>query len=63
MISAILMGLSFRYTINFFDSSLNYDQNLKSVYLIGIVFFAFISYLLISILIKAFKMSDINLKY
>ena len=49
MISAILMGLSFRYTINFFDSSLNYDQNLKSVYLIGIVFFAFISYLLISI--------------
>jgi len=63
IISAILMGLSFRYTINFFDSSLNYDQNLKSVYLIGIVFFAFISYLLISILIKAFKMSDINLKY
>ena len=63
IISAILMGFSFRYTINFFDSSLNYDQNLKSVYLIGIVFFAFVSYLLISILIKAFKMSDINLKY
>ena len=63
IIAAIFMGLSFNYTINFFENSLNYDQNLKSVYLLGIVFFAFISYLLISILIKAFKMSDINLKY
>jgi putative peptidoglycan lipid II flippase len=63
MIASIIMGLLFNYSINFFYIHLNYDQNLKSVYLIGIVLFGLISYLLIALMIKAFKISDIKLKY
>jgi putative peptidoglycan lipid II flippase len=63
IIAAVSMGLFFNYFINFFNNNLNYDQNFKSIYLLGTVIIAFIYYLLISILIKAFKMSDINLKY
>ena len=63
MISSIVMGLFFNYLINFFDTNLSYEQNFKSVYLIAIVLLGLISYLLIAFLIKAFKISDINLKY
>ena len=63
LIATIIMGLFFNYLINFFDSSLSYEQNLKSLYLIGIVLLGLISYLLIAVLIKAFKISDIKLKY
>ncbi len=63
MIASIIMGLLFNYLINFFDINLGYDQNLKSIYLIGIVLFGLISYLLIAGMIKAFKISDIKLKY
>ena len=63
LIAAIIMGIFFNYLINFFDSNLDYDQKFKSAYLIGSVLLGLISYLLIAILIKAFKISDINLKY
>ena len=61
--SAILMGFLFNYLILFFEANLAYEQSFKSIYLIGTVIFGLISYLLIAILIKAFKISDINLKY
>ena len=61
--AAIIMSIFLDYLINFFDSNLTYDQDLKSIYLIGIVFLGLISYLLTAILIKAFKISDIKLKY
>ena len=63
IIASIIMGLIFNYLINFFNHNLSYEQNFKSAYLIGIVLFALISYLLIAIFIKAFKISDIKLKY
>jgi len=63
LIASIIMSLIFNYLINFFGSNLAYEQNLKSAYLIGIVMLGFISYLLIAILIKAFKINDIKLKY
>jgi putative peptidoglycan lipid II flippase len=63
IVASIIMGLFFNFTIDFFSSNLTYDQNFKSVYLLGIVILTFILYFLFSILIKAFKMSDINLKY
>jgi len=63
VISAIIMGLFFNYLINFFDNDLIYEKNFKSAYLIGIVLLALFSYLFIAVLIKAFKTSDINLKY
>jgi putative peptidoglycan lipid II flippase len=62
-IASIIMGFSFNYLINFYASNLAYEQNFKSIYLIGIVLIGFISYLLIAVLIKAFKISDIKLKY
>jgi putative peptidoglycan lipid II flippase len=63
IIAAIFMGIFFNYLINFFDSNLSYENNLKSVYLIGTVLLTFISYLLFAVFIKAFKISDIKLKY
>jgi putative peptidoglycan lipid II flippase len=63
IIAAIVMGFFFNYLINFFDTNLNYEQNFKSAYLIVIVLLGLISYLLTAFLIKAFKISDINLKY
>jgi putative peptidoglycan lipid II flippase len=58
-----MMGIIFNYLINFFYKSLSYEQNFKSAYLIGTVLLGLISYLLIAVLIKAFKISDIKLKY
>ena len=63
LFSSILMGSFIYYLIIFFRTNLAYDQSFKSIFLIGIVVAGFISYLLIAFLIKAFKISDINLKY
>ena len=63
LIASVIMGIFFNYLINFFDNSLSYEQNFKSVYLIGVVLLGLISYLLIALIIKAFKISDIKLKY
>jgi putative peptidoglycan lipid II flippase len=57
------MGLFFNYLMVFFENNLSYEENFKSVYIILSVLLGLVSYLLISILIKAFKISDINLKY
>ncbi len=61
--SSIIMGLFFNYLIVSFDSNLAYEQSYKSAYLVGLVLIGLIFYLLIAVLIKAFKISDINLKY
>ncbi len=63
LIASILMGTIFNYLINFFYEDLSYEQNFKSFYLIGVVILGLISYFLIAIFIKAFKTSDIKLKY
>ena len=57
------MGIFFNYVIHFFNTQLLYEENFKAIYLIGAVIMALIFYLLVSILIKAFKKSDINLNY
>ena len=61
--ASFIMGLFFNYLIIFLDSKLAYEQNFKSVYLIASVLLALIFYLLIAFFIKAFKISDIKLKY
>ena len=63
LLASILMGILFNYLINFFANDLTYEENFKSAYLIAIVLMGLISYLSIAILIKAFKISDIKLKY
>jgi len=61
--SVIIMGFFFNYLIIYFAANLAYEQSYKSAYLVGLVLIGLISYLLIAVLIKAFKISDINLKY
>ena len=63
LIVSFLMGISFNYLINFFSDKFIYEEALKSVYLISLVIFGFTFYILLAILIKAFKISDIRLKY
>ena len=63
ILSTFLMGYIFNYLIIFFSEKLTYYNEYKLVYLILIVLFAFIIYIVISFLTKAFKISDIHLKY
>jgi len=63
LLASALMGIFFNYVIYFFNDKLLYDANFKAIYLVGTVIMSLIFYLLIAILIKAFKRSDINLNY
>jgi len=63
LIASILMGIFFEYLINFFDNKLIYEQIFKAAYLVGTVMSALTFYILVAIFIKAFKISDIHLKY
>ena len=63
LLASILMGIFFNYIIHFFNDKLLYEATYKAFYLVGAVVSGLIFYLLIAILIKAFKRSDINLKY
>ena len=63
IISNIITIFIFYFSINFFESSLNYGNNYKFIFIVLIVLLTFLSYIGISIIIKAFKISDINLKY
>lgn len=63
LLASVLMGMFFNYVIHFFNDKLLYEANFKAIYLIGTVVLGIIFYLLIAILIKAFKRSDINLNY
>ena len=53
----------FYFLLNFLSSYFEYGNSLKFLYIILIVLFTFVSYVGVSIIIKAFKISDINLKY
>ncbi len=63
LIASVLMGIFFNYIIYSFDDKFVYQESFKAVYLVGAVILALTFYLLIAILIKAFKRSDINLNY
>ena len=63
LLASVLMGIFFNYVIYFFNDKLLYEASFKAIYLIAAVILGLIFYLLIAILIKAFKRSDINLNY
>jgi len=63
LLASALMGIFFNYIIHFYNDKFLYEASFKAIYLIGIVVIGLIFYLLIAILIKAFKRSDINLNY
>ena len=57
------MAIFFNFLITYFKYELSFNQNIKSFYLILSVILSLLFYLLVSYWIKAFKMSDIKLKY
>ena len=63
MISSVMMAFFFNYLIIIFENKLAYEENFKSAYIIGVVLMSIFFYLIIAIAIKAFKISDIKLKY
>jgi len=63
IVATILMGLFFKFLLNYFQYELGFNQGIKSLYLILSVVLGLSFYLIICYMIKAFKMSDIKLKY
>ena len=61
--SSILSSYFFYFLINKFNQYLDYDSSYKLVSIITMVILTFILYIFLSISIKAFKFSDIKLKY
>ena len=63
IISSLIMGLVFYFLLNFFAEKLTYLESLKFIYLLLSIFVALLSYVSVSIFTKAFKLSDIHLRY
>ena len=61
--ASILMGWFFNYLIFVFQNKLQYNFDLKFLYLILSVLLAFIFYLIVSFFIRAFNYRDLQLKY
>ena len=61
--SVLLMALFLFTSINFFSVQLEYDSNFKVIYLLLLVISSAIIYFAISLLTKAFKLSDIKIRY
>ncbi len=62
-ITSTISSFLFYHLINYFNYLLSYESRYKLLTIIMIVSITFIIYLLISIFTKAFKISDIKLKY
>ena len=63
LISNLLTIGVFYFLINFFSKNLSYESNYKFLCVISLVLFTFILYIFISIVTKAFKLSDIKIKH
>jgi len=61
--ASILMGIFFNYLIYFLEDKLIYKETFKSLYLVSSVILGLSFYILVAVLIKAFKITDIHLKY
>jgi len=62
-LSTVLTSYIFYNLIKFFSENLTYNSEYKLITIILLVIFTFFIYILTSILTKAFKISDIKLKY
>ena len=63
ILSTIFTSYIFYNLIKFFSDNLTYNSQYKIITIILLVIVTFLIYILISILTKAFKISDIKLKY
>ena len=63
IISTILTSILFYNLTTYFSNNLNYESEYKLLIIILLIIITFITYIIISLLTKAFKISDIKLKY
>ena len=63
IMTTFLTTYIFYHLVNFFENYLIYESNYKLITIILLVIVTFILYILLSIVTKAFKISDIKLKY
>jgi len=63
LFASIMMGIFFNFLIHFLNDKLIYEEIFKSIYLLSAVILGLTFYFLVAIFIKAFKISDIHLKY
>jgi len=63
ILSTVLTSYFFAYLIKYFSENLTYNSEYKLITIILLVIITFIIYILVSLLTKAFKISDIKLKY
>ena len=63
ILSTILTSFIFFSLIKFFEENLEYESEYKLITTVSLVILTFIIYILISVVTKTFKISDINLKY
>ena len=63
VLSSLVMGLIFYFLLDLLEEKLIYSENLKFIYLFLSILVSLTCYLVVSIFTKAFKISDINLKY
>jgi len=61
--SVLLMALFLFNSINFFSVQLEYDSGFKVIYLLFLIILSALIYFVISLLTKAFKLSDIKIRY
>ena len=61
--TSIVASLFFYHLLNISQKYLMYDSSYKLITIVSLVIFTLIVYFLLSIITKAFKMSDIKLKY
>ena len=57
------MGICLLNLISYFDFQLSFENNYKFIYLIFLVILSILIYFVVSLITKAFKMSDIKIKY
>ncbi len=63
IIASILMGLFFKFLLNFFQNEMAFSNVTKSLYLVLSVILGLLFYLILCYFIKAFQLKDIKLKY
>ena len=63
LLSSLIMGLFFYFLLDLFNDKFIYSESLKIIYLLLSIIITFLSYILISIFTKAFKLSDIKINY
>ena len=62
-ISTIVMGICLQNLLSYFDSQLSFENNYKFIYLLFLVILSILIYFVVSLITKAFKLSDIKIKY